>query len=315
LQVRLLERPVASLGAEVERVVVGRLGELHAVLVALCQTLAQVGSTSAEVTTASYGTRKIWWKSAGPHRSEEKYSDAVRICVSPGAFAGAFGRMWTVTSLLRTVALKVSDAENRTTTSPHQEAFAARSSTCDPLMVTESPEANTLHYNLGLIYFKLNRLEDAESSFLKALDLSKGNPKINFYLGSIYERLHRHKDAIYQYRQAGANLMVRRVEDKMAASGPSKGAKKSGRKDDTAEFPKQEIQDRLRRHADEALARADQALAMGKVLQPVSPSLLADGAPSPGSATGKVFDREETSLKVSTERVSAGWVSAMTNLT
>jgi ParB-like chromosome segregation protein Spo0J len=47
LQVRLLERPVASLGAEVERVVVGRLSELQAVLVALCRTLAQVGSTSA----------------------------------------------------------------------------------------------------------------------------------------------------------------------------------------------------------------------------------------------------------------------------
>jgi ParB/RepB/Spo0J family partition protein len=47
LQVRLLERPVASLGAEVERVVVGRLGELQAVLGALCQTLAQVSSTSA----------------------------------------------------------------------------------------------------------------------------------------------------------------------------------------------------------------------------------------------------------------------------
>jgi ParB-like chromosome segregation protein Spo0J len=47
LQVRLLERPVASLGAEVERVVVGRLGELQVVLGALCQTLAQVSSTSA----------------------------------------------------------------------------------------------------------------------------------------------------------------------------------------------------------------------------------------------------------------------------
>lgn len=47
LQVRLLERPVASLGAEVERVVVGRLGELHAVLAALCRTLAQVSSASA----------------------------------------------------------------------------------------------------------------------------------------------------------------------------------------------------------------------------------------------------------------------------
>jgi ParB family transcriptional regulator, chromosome partitioning protein len=54
LQVRLLERPVTSLGAEVERVVVGRLGELQAVLVALCRTLAQVGSTSA--VEVSHGT-------------------------------------------------------------------------------------------------------------------------------------------------------------------------------------------------------------------------------------------------------------------
>jgi ParB/RepB/Spo0J family partition protein len=47
LHARLLERPVTSLGAEVERVVVGRLGELQAVLGALCQTLGQVTSTSA----------------------------------------------------------------------------------------------------------------------------------------------------------------------------------------------------------------------------------------------------------------------------
>lgn len=47
LHARLLERPVTSLGAEVERVVVGRLGELQAVLAALCQTLGQMTSTSA----------------------------------------------------------------------------------------------------------------------------------------------------------------------------------------------------------------------------------------------------------------------------
>src|SRR6185503_5949271 len=69
---------------------------------------------------------------------------------------------------------------------------------------------------LGLVYFrqdklekaeevyrKLNRLEEAELAFLKALELTRDNPKINFYLGSIYERLHQYQDAIYQYRQAG----------------------------------------------------------------------------------------------------------------
>ena len=49
LQVRLLERPLASLGSEVERVVVGRLGELHAVVEALCRTLAHVGAANASV--------------------------------------------------------------------------------------------------------------------------------------------------------------------------------------------------------------------------------------------------------------------------
>ncbi len=90
-------------------------------------------------------------------------------------------------------------------------------------LVAESPEAHTLYYNLGLIYFKLNRLEEAESAFLKALELATDNPKINFYLGSIYERLQRFQDAIYQYRQAGANIMVRRVEDKIAAAARGSG--------------------------------------------------------------------------------------------
>lgn len=84
-------------------------------------------------------------------------------------------------------------------------------------LTAESPEANTLYHNLGLIYFKLQRLEEAESAFTKALELQGDNPKINFYLGSIYERMKRYQDAIYQYRQAGANILVRRVEDKLAA--------------------------------------------------------------------------------------------------
>src|SRR6476660_1920812 len=90
-------------------------------------------------------------------------------------------------------------------------------------LAAESPDAHTLFYNLGLICFKLGRLEEAETAFLKALELNRDNPKINFYLGSIYERLHRFQDAIYQYRQAGANLMVRRVEDKIAAGRPGAG--------------------------------------------------------------------------------------------
>jgi len=47
LQARLLERPLASLGAEVERVVVERLGALRAVVEALCRTLTHVTAEAA----------------------------------------------------------------------------------------------------------------------------------------------------------------------------------------------------------------------------------------------------------------------------
>lgn len=162
-------------------------------------------------------------------------------------------------------------------------------------LVAESPEAHTLFYNLGLIYFKLSRLEEAETAFLKALDLAKDNPKINFYLGSIYERLHRFQDAIYQYRQAGANLMVRRVEDKLAAGGrpvppaspgtspvATPGSTKTvppGKKGlrDTAEFKAQEIREGLRKLEAARQSPPDR-------LQPVSDVLMADE--SPRKATG-----------------------------
>ena len=141
-------------------------------------------------------------------------------------------------------------------------------------LVAESPEAHTLFYNLGLIYYKLGRFEEAETTFLKALELNRENPKINFYLGSIYERLRRFQDAIFQYRQAGANLMVRRVEDKLAAGAPGTAAPPAARPrtpHDTAEFKAKEISEGLRRA---------EGLAGGKTIGPVSGALLADGAPA-----------------------------------
>src|SRR6266568_3812316 len=128
-------------------------------------------------------------------------------------------------------------------------------------LTVESPEAHTLFYNLGLIYFKLNRLEEAELAFLKALELTRDNPKINFYLGSIYERLHQYQNAIYQYRQAGANLMVRRVEDKIAAGSPARGgALASAAPDDTAEFNARDVREALRPHSARGIQRpADRA--------------------------------------------------------
>src|SRR5262245_28973280 len=146
-------------------------------------------------------------------------------------------------------------------------------------LAAESPDAPTLFHNLGLIHFKLNRLEEAEAAFSKALELSGNNPKINFYLGNIYERLQRFQDAIYQYRQAGANLMVRRVEDKMAAAAPARSSTSAvqKRKDDTAEFLTKDIRQALKRHGErERVAQqAEDTLVPPKTLEPVSDVLMA----------------------------------------
>jgi uncharacterized protein (AIM24 family) len=151
-------------------------------------------------------------------------------------------------------------------------------------LAAESPDAHTLFYNLGLIYFKLLRLEEAETAFLKALELNRDNPKISFYLGSIYERMHRFQDAIYQYRQAGANLMVRRVEDKLAARRPAAaGGPPSSdtnpllkprprlKPDDTAEFLAQDVA--------RGLEDIENTLPPNKTLRPVSETLLSPSAP------------------------------------
>ena len=152
-------------------------------------------------------------------------------------------------------------------------------------LVAESPDAHTLYYNLGLIYFKLQRLEEAESAFLKALELAEENPKINFYLGSIYERQRRFPDAIYQYRQAGANIMVRRVEDKMAAATEASPPvqpppPRPRRRDDTAKFRAAEVQEAIRR-------RAEEALVTPKAVHPVSHSLMAARPPDPDADTSR----------------------------
>ena len=75
-------------------------------------------------------------------------------------------------------------------------------------LIAESPDAHTLHYNLGLICFKLGRMEDAESAFLKALELTQGNPKIHFYLGSIYERLQRYTTVPSPYTREHAEGFI-----------------------------------------------------------------------------------------------------------
>jgi uncharacterized protein (AIM24 family) len=162
-------------------------------------------------------------------------------------------------------------------------------------LVAESPEAPTLHYNLGLIHFKLGRYADAEQAFVRALDLGGENPKVHFYLGSIYERMGRLQDSIYRYRQAGAHILVRRVQDQISPADEERGEGEDRGESDTrppaippevAAAPSMSDTDALSAEFNELMReREEPRLRPARRLRPLSSTLLArDAAGGPETA-------------------------------
>ncbi|HXV64966.1 MAG TPA: tetratricopeptide repeat protein [Vicinamibacteria bacterium] len=82
-------------------------------------------------------------------------------------------------------------------------------------LIDLNPNSPTLYFNLGLICFKLGDLDRAEATFLKTLELKSDSQKTHFYLGNVYEKKKQYYNAIFQYRKAGANIMVKRVQEKI----------------------------------------------------------------------------------------------------
>ena len=97
-------------------------------------------------------------------------------------------------------------------------------------LIELNPESYTLHFNLGLVCFKMGDLDNAEAIFLRALELKPDNKKTHFYLGNIYEKKSQYYNAIFQYRKAEANIMVKRVQEKIDLERPEQG-------DDTLPMP------------------------------------------------------------------------------
>jgi hypothetical protein len=88
-------------------------------------------------------------------------------------------------------------------------------------LVELNPDSSTLYFNLGLVCFKLGDLDRAEATFLRTLELKPDNQKTHFYLGNIYEKKKQYYNAIFQYRKAGANIMVKRVQQKIDEDRPA----------------------------------------------------------------------------------------------
>ena len=97
-------------------------------------------------------------------------------------------------------------------------------------LIEINPDSYTLHFNLGLVCFKMGDLDNAEAIFLRALELKPDNKKTHFYLGNIYEKKSQYYNAIFQYRKAKANIMVKRVQEKIDLERPEQG-------DDTLPMP------------------------------------------------------------------------------
>lgn len=83
-------------------------------------------------------------------------------------------------------------------------------------LVSENPSVFTLHSNLGLILFKLRKLEESERHLLRAIELRPNYAKSHLYLGMLYRQKGKLGLALEHLRFAGAEKVVREIEQELA---------------------------------------------------------------------------------------------------
>src|SRR5215211_7774402 len=82
-------------------------------------------------------------------------------------------------------------------------------------LIRENPNVFILHSNLGLILFKQNKLDDAEQFLLRAVELRPNYAKSHLYLGLLYRQRRKFNLAIEHLKFAGADKLVREVEEEV----------------------------------------------------------------------------------------------------
>lgn len=93
-------------------------------------------------------------------------------------------------------------------------------------LIGENPNVFILHSNLGLILFKQGKHDEAEQFLLRAVDLRPNYAKSHLYLGLLYRHKKKYGLAIEHLKFAGADKLVREVEQEMRppAAAPPKPA-------------------------------------------------------------------------------------------
>jgi len=87
-------------------------------------------------------------------------------------------------------------------------------------LIAENPNVFILHSNLGLILFKQGKLDEAEQFLLRAVDLRPNYAKSHLYLGLLYRQKKKYAPALEHLRFAGADKLVREVEQEMRPPAP-----------------------------------------------------------------------------------------------
>lgn len=87
-------------------------------------------------------------------------------------------------------------------------------------LIGENPNVFILHSNLGLILFKQHKHDEAEQFLLHAIDLRPNYAKSHLYLGLLYRQKKKFGLALEHLKFAGADKLVREVEQEMRPGAP-----------------------------------------------------------------------------------------------
>ncbi|HYC93165.1 MAG TPA: tetratricopeptide repeat protein [Thermoanaerobaculia bacterium] len=91
-------------------------------------------------------------------------------------------------------------------------------------LIGENPNVFILHSNLGLILFKEGKHDEAEQFLRRAIDLRPNYAKSHLYLGLLYRQKKKYGLALEHLRFAGADKLVREVEQEMRPPAPPPAA-------------------------------------------------------------------------------------------
>jgi tetratricopeptide (TPR) repeat protein/uncharacterized protein (AIM24 family) len=87
-------------------------------------------------------------------------------------------------------------------------------------LVRDNTSVFVLHSNLGLILFKLGKIDDAEQYLLKAIELRPNYAKSHLYLGMLYRQKAKLGLALEHLKFAGAEKLAKEVEAELAGGFP-----------------------------------------------------------------------------------------------